>query len=900
MDRSQVMRILLVGAIAIGAFTACEEPSAPSAPGGVALEIVTAASDLAAAGSCADSKLNAIQVIVEGPTPDTAIGTPGETVTIGGLEPGTYNVVLVGVGAGGVGCFGLTEGVVVKAGHNTKVVVPFYTFRPVLDPLDSPSTNPEIPVSWSRVPHADGYRVEWDTDSLFQSPLSQPVGADTTAEITVAPGVYHIRVLAVNKYVPEGGASIPVPMTIVAPQVRIVGGNHQIGKLGQTLCERLVAQVQDSDGQAVPDVTVHFKVVSGGGKVMPDSTRSDSSGVVSTAWKLGKEGKQRVVAVVETAGESVSFEATAIQLTASDGNNQNGRRNGQLEKPLVARVLDQDSQAVPGVRVHFAALAGFVSPNDTVSDADGNAATSWKLGAPIGTQTAVAHIESGAGCPASADTVRFQADARAPLVFALQPPASIDGNGTFDVTVHITDGQGNTDATASGYEVSLSLESRGDFGTAAMLTGNLTDTADAGVAKFSGLRLDVPAQGYTLEAAGGPDLVSASSLISDTSDALNVSLTFTQLAAGAAHTCGLTRNGSVYCWGDNAHGQLGIGTVGSAEDVPRLVLAPVRFASVRSGPTANHTCASTSDGSSPGDLYCWGANESGQLGTGASGAPVPEPRLIDATAAGGSFSGVFALGASHTCALTSGGASGQAWCWGDNSHGQLGNGTRSASSRPVQLSQWEFSSIAAGHSHTCAFATGERAVRCWGRNDVFQLGLGKGDRVERLEPTLIAAQGEFNLLEPRLGAHHSCALGADGSRLFCWGQNDSGQLGDGSFVDRDYATRVRSDGLLLRQMDMGGSHTCVLTQGAEAYCVGANDSGQLGSGQGPVPTSVLVPVSGGLSFAGAFAAGGRHTCGLDANGDTYCWGSNGSGQLGDGSRVLRPVPTFVVQGRPVP
>ncbi|NIN11939.1 MAG: hypothetical protein GTO05_06865 [Gemmatimonadales bacterium] len=338
--------------------------------------------------------------------------------------------------------------------------------------------------------------------------------------------------------------------------------------------------------------------------------------------------------------------------------------------------------------------------------------------------------------------------------------------------------------------------------------------------------------------------------------------------------------------------------MGTAEDVPRLVSVPqaVTFASVRSGPTANHTCASTSDGSSPGDLYCWGANESGQLGIGASGAPVLEPKLVDEAA----FSGVFALGARHTCALTSGGASGRAWCWGDNSHGQLGNGTNAESSDPVQLSPWKLSSIAAGHSHTCAFAVGERAVLCWGRNDVFQLGLGGGDREERLEPTFIAGQGEFNLLEPRLGAHHSCALGAEGTKLFCWGQNGLGQLGDGSFVDRDIATRLLSDELSLRQMDMGGSHTCVLTSAGGAYCVGANDSRQLGSGLSVDSTSILVPVSGGLSFDGPFAAGGRHTCGLDAKGDTYCWGSNDFGQLGDGSRALRPLPTFVVQGRPVP
>ncbi|NIM60312.1 MAG: hypothetical protein GTO30_01270, partial [Acidobacteria bacterium] len=134
MNRPKLIRTLAASAIATGALTACEEPSAPSAPGGLALEIVTAAANPAVAGTCVDSKLNAIKVIVEGPTPDTVIGVPGETVTIGGLQPGSYKVALVGLGVGGVSCFGLTEAVKVVAGRNTTARVEFNTFVPVLQP----------------------------------------------------------------------------------------------------------------------------------------------------------------------------------------------------------------------------------------------------------------------------------------------------------------------------------------------------------------------------------------------------------------------------------------------------------------------------------------------------------------------------------------------------------------------------------------------------------------------------------------------------------------------------------------------------------------------------------------------------------------------------------------------
>ncbi len=120
-------------------------------------------------------------------------------------------------------------------------------------------------------------------------------------------------------------------------------------------------------------------------------------------------------------------------------------------------------------------------------------------------------------------------------------------------------------------------------------------------------------------------------------------------------------------------------------------------------------------------------------------------------------------------------------------------------------------------------------------------------------------------------------------------------------MNRHRPTLLQSGGLSFDRVFAGGQHTCLLTGGAgQPFCVGDNESGQLGNGGSGAPETVRVPVDATLPFAASLAAGGRHSCGLGTDGNTYCWGLNDSGQLGDGSRALSSVPTPVVQGRPIP
>ena len=237
-------------------------------------------------------------------------------------------------------------------------------------------------------------------------------------------------------------------------------------------------------------------------------------------------------------------------------------------------------------------------------------------------------------------------------------------------------------------------------------------------------------------------------------------------------------------------------------------------------------------------------------------------------------------GGDHTCALTNAGA---AYCWGSNSYGRLGNGSETNSLTAVAVSGGlTFTTIAAGSTHTCALTNAGDAY-CWGNNVVGQLGNGSTNR----SSVPVAVSGGLKFLTLAATGDHTCGLVSSGA-AYCWGKNDFGQLGNGttsgSTVPGSTTPMPVSGGLHFIALDAGGYHTCGIVGSGAAYCWGLNESGELGNGSQGGNAGALVPtaVSGGLVFTAIFA-GYYHTCGLANQQTVYCWGSNLFGGLGDGS-----------------
>jgi alpha-tubulin suppressor-like RCC1 family protein len=379
-------------------------------------------------------------------------------------------------------------------------------------------------------------------------------------------------------------------------------------------------------------------------------------------------------------------------------------------------------------------------------------------------------------------------------------------------------------------------------------------------------------------------------------DGGSAALRWTAVSAGGAHTCALRSDRTAWCWGSNSNGQLGDGSSSSSA---RPVRVKELDAVVQIAADWVHGCAVTA----AGKAYCWGENDGMQLGdpqaettypscnVGGCTLPVQVVKIEGVAGVG--------TGARHSCAVL---GSGQAWCWGFNELGQLGDGNMPFdSASPAQVGGLSgVTQISGSPWHSCA-ATGAGTAYCWGDNADGNLGVPSP--TESDQPIAVAGLPEVSAIVA--GDVHSCALTRDG-RVFCFGDNKAGQLGNGTTQGGHVPTAVAMPGGV-RSVSTTTDHSCAVDAKGIVWCWGSNGIDTNGDG---VPETVtgkvgqpvttknqLAPVAvGGLTGVVAVTTGDEHTCALSSVGEIWCWGSNADGQLGQQIGMLASQPLKV----PVP
>ncbi len=364
-------------------------------------------------------------------------------------------------------------------------------------------------------------------------------------------------------------------------------------------------------------------------------------------------------------------------------------------------------------------------------------------------------------------------------------------------------------------------------------------------------------------------------------------ITFVRMSAGSGFSCGLSTDGTAYCWGRNLQGQLGDGTTVN-KLTPTKIATDVKFASISSGVATTCGIATT------GATYCWGANNSGQVGNGTSSNNVLAPALVG----GGYIFLSVAPASSNTCATTS---SREVYCWGNITYRDNlppdGHTNQIAQSMPMLIGTGMVAVVAGQDNRFCTVDPAGLAY-CWSL--AFNYSPSTGVSPAPL-PGPVSTSLSFTTL--RMGYGHVCGLVSSG-QAYCWGDNSLGQLGDGTTTTRTEPTAVVG-GLLFESLAAGasfstwdydynqaiGSFTCAVTTAGKAYCWGSGIRGQLGIGDNPARATTPQPVAGGISFTG-LRAGAMHVCGLAVGGAAYCWGTYSTFDYGGIMPSVRPTPLF--------
>jgi alpha-tubulin suppressor-like RCC1 family protein len=477
-----------------------------------------------------------------------------------------------------------------------------------------------------------------------------------------------------------------------------------------------------------------------------------------------------------------------------------------------------------------------------------------------------------------------------PTCFVTNGSGTVASASVTNITINCSGSSFNISATASGLLPNTSVVLQDNGGDNLTISANNIatnfNTPLAGGASYAVTVLTQPAGATCTVGANASGKVASANI--------NVAVTCgTVMAAAEEHTCAITGAGGVLCWGLNSFGQLGNGAAIDSNTPVPVVAMPSGVVSIAAG--AEFTCALTNAGA----VWCWGNNSSGQLGNGTF-TPSSIPVRVSDPAGDAPLSGVVAIAAGqyHSCAVTDAGA---ALCWGDNSKGELGNGTDAGSNLPIQVSGLSsgVATISAGSYFTCA-VTSTSAALCWGAGDSGQLGNGNSSG-STTPVAVIDTKGDAVLngvVAIASGFENNCAL-TNGGTLLCWGANNQGQLGAGiadaqSNIPVEVMDSTGQSALNGVVAISGGMDDfCALSTTGTVACWGQNEYGQLGGGS-TAGSSTPVPVLGLSSGMAAIVSGYQYNCAVSSAGTAECWGLNLDGQFGNGSTSNSPNPASVV------
>jgi alpha-tubulin suppressor-like RCC1 family protein len=351
------------------------------------------------------------------------------------------------------------------------------------------------------------------------------------------------------------------------------------------------------------------------------------------------------------------------------------------------------------------------------------------------------------------------------------------------------------------------------------------------------------------------------------------------ISAGHSHVLALKSDGTVWGWGANNDGQIGTGTTGTQVNSPTQILGLTQAVAVSAG--KNHSLALLSNGT----VWAWGYNADGELGNGTTGSPVTSPVQV------ANLTGITSIsaGGAHSLAVDS---NGQVWAWGSNTLGQLGTGavTPGGGSRVQVAGISGIVTVSAGENHSLA-AGSDGSLWAWGSNSFGQLGTGTPGTILSDNPVSARVSTVPPTLRVAGGTSHSLAIDSTGA-VWAWGSDVSGELGNGGGATQVSAVPI-PDITGVSSIQGGDGFTVALRTDHTVWSWGTNNDGQLGQGTVNLGSTTPGQVVG-LTGVTALSASAAHTLAITASGGVSSWGYNGYGQLGNGTTTTSAVPVSVL------